>query len=59
MSTESEAGRKLGAEWTARTPMGRFADPAEIAKCLLFLASDMSTFCTGTDLVTDGGYTIF
>jgi NAD(P)-dependent dehydrogenase (short-subunit alcohol dehydrogenase family) len=38
-------------------PMGRAGRPAEIALAALFLASDDSSFVTGTDLLVDGGYT--
>lgn len=38
-------------------PMGRHGQPEEIAKAALFLASDMSTFTTGSMLVADGGFT--
>jgi 3(or 17)beta-hydroxysteroid dehydrogenase len=41
----------------AGTPLGRFADPAEVAASILFLASDEAGYITGTDLVVDGGYT--
>jgi len=41
----------------ADTPMARFGDPAEIAKGVVYLASEQSSFVTGTELVIDGGYT--
>jgi 3alpha(or 20beta)-hydroxysteroid dehydrogenase len=41
----------------ARIPMGRFAKPEEIAKAVLFLASDEASYVTGSDLVVDGGLT--
>jgi NAD(P)-dependent dehydrogenase (short-subunit alcohol dehydrogenase family) len=37
-------------------PMGRIGEPAEVAKPILFLASDDASFITGTELVVDGGY---
>ena len=40
-----------------RTPMGRFAEPEEIAYGILYLASDESSYVTGSDLVIDGGVT--
>jgi len=36
-------------------PMGRFGEGVEIAKAALFLASDESSYMTGTDLKVDGG----
>jgi len=36
-------------------PLGRLADPAEIASAALFLASDDSSFVAGVELFVDGG----
>ncbi len=41
----------------ARAPMHRLAEPAEIANAILFLASDESSFATGSMLTIDGGMT--
>ena len=41
----------------AGTPLGRMADPAEIARAVLFLASEDSSFMVGHALVADGGLT--
>jgi NAD(P)-dependent dehydrogenase (short-subunit alcohol dehydrogenase family) len=38
-------------------PMDRLADPAEIARATLFLASDDASFMTGSELHVDGGFT--
>ena len=41
------------------TAIQRLGDPAEIAKTVLFLASDDASFITGTELLVDGGYTTY
>ncbi|MCX5460176.1 SDR family oxidoreductase [Streptomyces sp. FT1] len=41
----------------AVVPLGRLADPEEIAEAALFLASRASSFVTGAELFADGGYT--
>lgn len=42
----------------AKTPMKRMADAEEIGDCVVFLASPMASFMTGSCLLADGGYTI-
>ena len=39
-------------------PIGRIAEPQEIAEAVIWLASDAASFVVGTALVVDGGYTI-
>ena len=52
---ESLGERVIG--WTVReTPMGRWGRPEEVAQAALYLASDESSFVTGTALVVDGGW---
>ncbi|QRV92336.1 Enoyl-(Acyl carrier protein) reductase [Ceratobasidium sp. AG-Ba] len=44
--------------WLERTPMGRMADPEEIGKSIAFIASEMSSYTTGSQLIVDGGYSV-
>lgn len=41
--------------FTARIPMGRFGEPDDIGRAALFLASDMASYMTGSQIVVDGG----
>ena len=46
------------AAYTARIPMGRVAQPAEIGGAALFLASDEASYVTGEVLFVDGGFAV-
>lgn len=48
---------KFKTELESLYPLGRLADPEDIAYGVLYLASDESKFITGSELVIDGGYT--
>jgi NAD(P)-dependent dehydrogenase (short-subunit alcohol dehydrogenase family) len=52
LDTDEKKQRRL-----VHIPMGRFGQAREIAQAALFLASDESSFITGTDFLVDGGIT--
>ncbi|KAJ8693926.1 hypothetical protein PTI98_008869 [Pleurotus ostreatus] len=43
-------------EWSSQNPLGRLGRPEELRGVCLWLASDASTFCTGSDIIVDGGH---
>jgi NAD(P)-dependent dehydrogenase (short-subunit alcohol dehydrogenase family) len=51
-----EAIEGMGTMITQTVPMHRFGNPEEIAKAVLFLASDDSSYLNATDMIVDGGY---
>ena len=51
------AETEVAAQRVGRIPMGRVGQPIDVAFGALFLASDESSFITGTELVIDGGLT--
>ena len=52
----SAAGAERLKSIPATVPLGRLGKPDEIAKAIVFLASDDSSFVTGTELFVDGGF---
>jgi NAD(P)-dependent dehydrogenase (short-subunit alcohol dehydrogenase family) len=52
LNTEEKRQRRL-----VHVPMGRFGEAKEMAYAALYLASDESSFVTGSEFVVDGGIT--
>lgn len=50
---------ELGEVWRQRTPNGRLGTPDEVASIILFLSSEASSLMTGSDVIADGGYTVW
>ncbi|MGE0701657.1 MAG: SDR family NAD(P)-dependent oxidoreductase, partial [Hyphomicrobiaceae bacterium] len=59
MITALEQKRGVGGRndqpFAVGTPLGRYGTPEEVARMMLFLASDDSSFCTGGVYMVDGG----
>lgn len=54
--SKASLSREESDQLSNQVPLGRFADPEEIAKTVLFLSSDLNTYITGQNLVIDGGF---
>jgi NAD(P)-dependent dehydrogenase (short-subunit alcohol dehydrogenase family) len=55
MIQRQDAG--LTAQLVDATPLGRAAQPREVADVIAFLASDRASFVTGAEICVDGGFT--
>ena len=56
MTTKTTAPAMI-AQWESMTPMKRMAEPQEMAGAAIYLASEASSYVTGSDIIVDGGYT--
>ena len=57
MTADVRADEKRLADMVRRIPMGRYGKPEEVAYAVLYLASNESSFVTGSEVVVDGGWT--
>lgn len=48
-----------GKIWLEMTPQGHLGKPSDVAHAVWYLASDAAAYATGTDLIIDGGYTLW
>jgi 3alpha(or 20beta)-hydroxysteroid dehydrogenase len=55
MITETAGARSDGEAFLRSMPLGRFAEPVEISRLVAYLASDESSYSTGSEFVADGG----
>lgn len=59
MTLKGRENPEWGPVWIENTPMGRLGDPDELAGLALYLASDASSFMTGSNILIDGGYAVW
>ena len=49
--------KNLLKNYSYRSPIGRMADPSEVANPIVFLATEGASYITGSTLIVDGGWT--
>ena len=59
LTLSSETLKPLIEQWNAMAPMGRLGKPEELQAICVYLASNASSFTTGSDFIIDGGFTCF
>jgi meso-butanediol dehydrogenase/(S,S)-butanediol dehydrogenase/diacetyl reductase len=57
LSKGADATDEVADLYASRVPLGRVAEPSEIADAVVYLASDESSYVTGVPFPVDGGYT--
>jgi NAD(P)-dependent dehydrogenase (short-subunit alcohol dehydrogenase family) len=58
MTRETADPNYKGDRGLSRVPLGRWGEPVEIAKMVVFLASDAASYVTGETVIADGGYVL-
>ncbi|KAH7381768.1 short-chain dehydrogenase/reductase-like protein SDR [Cadophora sp. MPI-SDFR-AT-0126] len=53
----AKEGTHIEENWVKDIPMGRLAHPSELQGTIVWMASDASSYLTGSDIIVDGGYT--
>ena len=53
---ETPIGKEMVPVWLSGIPMGRFAEVADLQGAVVYLASEVSDYMTGNDLIIDGWY---
>ncbi len=54
--SSDDTSRNIMAEWKKQIPLGRLANPKEIANLVVFLSSEKSSYITGNTIQVDGGF---